>query len=771
MKQAEGSKFSRRGQLAVAGVTVLALSLAGIGIGSAASAGEAVRSGTFEIGAQVVNLNQGADTGVGKLQPAADAASVGMYGPQFDWPVIPLHTSFSRDGHLISYGTPVGNGNAQAGFMYDNWNPAGGFTAAAHSVSDAMIYDGFCSSSVTLADGRMLMVGGSTSNGVMIYDPFTRSHSMAPSLKKQRWYGTTLRLPNGKILAIGGIVPGRTNAYLTPDDSSLVATAPEIFDGSSWRVLSGADSTALFGAEQNRWWYPRSFNGPDGDVVGISGDRLWKLNTSGDGSVNQTGALPFSPGVAGSQVMYAPGKVLIAGGGQLENADQRTATKQSATVDFNSSSPEVESGAPMHFARNWLNLTVLPTGNVFANGGTIYGTAAGESNSVKQAEIWDPATGKWSLAARAQRTRTYHSVTALMPSGAVFTGGGGAAPSTDSNGVWGPENNLNGELYYPAYLFTDDGDGHSSWAKRPAITAISGDAQWNQAVQLEVGDSKIAGASLISLLSVTHSQNTDQRRVPLTFSQQGSVLSATLPSKNQLPPGDYELTVTDETGVPSAAQILTVRDGAPGLITVADLTVPTAPAMEDHSQQQPSGEPSAPVAPQAPSESAAPVPSTSPSSPPVSVTPAPSASAKQLALLKSGAKVILSSGSQRIGYSGSAVKLVKVKSSSTAFRWRVHVRKGEGAKTVAFESITKPGSYLVRDGSKPILAKKSKVKSFSSRAYFTVREGLGGTGVSLGQQVSGKVRYIVAKPKHTLAVQSPVASQKKAATLQVALRK
>nr|WP_255480488.1 AbfB domain-containing protein [Quadrisphaera sp. RL12-1S] len=152
-----------------------------------------------------------------------------------------------------------------------------------------------------------------------------------------------------------------------------------------------------------------------------------------------------------------------------------------------------------------------------------------------------------------------------MPSGAVFTGGGG---------VPGPEDNLNAELYYPAYLFTKGGDGVVRWASRPAITAISGSATYGGTIKLAIGDGRaIASASLTSMGDVTHGQDTDQRRVPLTTTQNGGTVSAALPaSVNTLPPGDYELTVVDRNGVPSAAQVLTLRNGAAGSVTVGSAT-------------------------------------------------------------------------------------------------------------------------------------------------------------------------------------------------------
>ena len=69
----------------------------------------------------------------------------------------------------------------------------------------------------------------------------------------------------GLVIAAYAIYVQFENAYLTPDDNSKVAETPEIGTGTgAWTALTGATSTNLFGAYDNRWWYPRAFNAPNG---------------------------------------------------------------------------------------------------------------------------------------------------------------------------------------------------------------------------------------------------------------------------------------------------------------------------------------------------------------------------------------------------------------------------------------------------------------------------------------------------------------------------
>lgn len=541
-------------------------------VSSAASAAPKIppaQSGSRVIGAKPIHLTQPGDPGLGHLTPTSDAARRGMFGPQVAWPIVAIHAALARSGHVISYGTPLGNGTTQGGVLFDSWDPAAGVGAKAHVQSDSMGYDSFCNSLVELADGDLLMVGGNSTMSTMTYDPASGEVMMGRDLNHQRWYATTLRLTSGKILVLGGTDYYNRHTVQGLPPKTTTGTTPEIGDGvHAWRSLPGAAVAAAFGATGSHWFYPRAFNGPHGQVVGISNNQLWTLNPAGKGQVRLMGKLPYKPAASGSQVMYQPGKVLVASGGTGGPESSGVASASAVTVDFNAAKPKVKRTQNVLYPGNWLNLTVLPTGEVLANGGTTVGTLP-ESRQLT-AEIWNPTTSKWRTAATAQRTRTYHSTSLLLPSGAVFTGGSGAAPHT-AGGTAPMENNLNAELYYPASLFEKSASGAVRWAPRPLITSISGSATYAGKVRLGIKSaSKIRKVSLISVPSVTHSQNTDQRRVPLTFTQRGAAVAVTLPSSvNTLPPGDWELTVVNAKGAPSPAQIITLRKGAPGLITPA----------------------------------------------------------------------------------------------------------------------------------------------------------------------------------------------------------
>ena len=138
--------------------------------------------------------------------------------------------------------------------------------------------------------------------------------------------------------------------------------------------------------------------------------------------------------------------------------------------------------------------------------------------------------------------RLYHSSALLLPDGRVLISGGGrfddVTVSTDQ---------FSGELFSPPYLFK---------GPRPVITSAPGALQYGQAFTVQTPDaSRVAKVSLVRFGSVTHSANTGQRYVTLSFTQAGSQsLTVTAPANADLAtPGNYMLFVVDTNGVPSVA--------------------------------------------------------------------------------------------------------------------------------------------------------------------------------------------------------------------------
>ncbi|MCS7194721.1 MAG: DUF1929 domain-containing protein [Meiothermus sp.] len=298
--------------------------------------------------------------------------------------------------------------------------------------------------------------------------------------------------------------------------------------------------------------------------------------------------------------------------------------------------PTMTPGPKMRYSRTHLDATLLANGDIFVNGGqqdggentqsipgyagrrptgarpVLSGTLAREwwpktvnpatvfniDLAVYQSEIWKrPAsggTGHFVLGPRAQRPRIYHSASLLLPDATVLTVGGGGCGECAGNfetggrdeGYYGrwygrPEkiNQKNHEIYYPAYLFKEDG----SLAPRPIIAGLEGLAPetdyptlaYNQRFTVRWAHPdparSIQKVTFVALGAPTHGFDQNQRYLELDFQQNGYTLTVRAPydgqygspspggARNIAPPGFYMLFLIDDKGVPSVARILRIR--------------------------------------------------------------------------------------------------------------------------------------------------------------------------------------------------------------------
>ena len=150
--------------------------------------------------------------------------------------------------------------------------------------------------------------------------------------------------------------------------------------------------------------YPQMFLAPNGKVFNSGPTQTTRyLDTAGSGTwsfvANRVG--PYRD--YGSAVMYAPGKILVMGGG-----DPPTNTAE--VIDLNQPSPTWRAVGSMAFARRQLNATLLPDGNVLVTGGTSSPGFNNPAGAVHAAELWDPTTEQWTtLASSSGIPRVYHS--------------------------------------------------------------------------------------------------------------------------------------------------------------------------------------------------------------------------------------------------------------------------------------------------------------------------------------------------------------------------
>ncbi len=455
--------------------------------------------------------------------PAAANNTVGAWSTVHSWPLIAVHAVLMPDGRVLSYGTTA-TGQQTGVFIYDVWDPAAGLNAGHLTMPNTTGTDLFCSSQVVVPQGNQVFIAGgdnwtgtgTTNTGNNNSNTFnynsntlTRNNDM----NRPRWYSSSIALPNGEIYIQGG--SGGTDR-------------PEIRGTNGvFRLLTGADTSGL------DFMFPRNFVAPDGRVFGFdSNGRMYYVNTSGAGSVSLGATFSGPTGSDSSAAMYRPGKILQFGGN----------SSSARVIDITGVAPVVSNTNSLSSQRRLVTATVLADGRVLATGGsTVWNEMTGVNYN---AEIWNPTTGQWLVGPPEALARMYHSTAVLMPDGSVLVAGGGAP---------GPQNNTNMEIYYPPYLYSAAG----AFATRPVINDAPSTIDIGETFGVGMGGTGAIGrVALIKSASVSHSWNTEQRFIELTFQQSGAQLTIQAPTHAaDAPPGFYLLFVLNAAGTPSIAKI------------------------------------------------------------------------------------------------------------------------------------------------------------------------------------------------------------------------
>jgi hypothetical protein len=343
-----------------------------------------------------------------------------------------------------------------------------------------------------------------------------------------RWYPSVTPMGSGEML----ITSGR-------------AAIPEVrqTDGTLRELSNASLSLPLFP------WFDvapdgRAFDsGPDPTMrsLATTGAGSWELWNSRD-SINRS---------YGGHAMYDVGKILVAGGGPSTNTAEE--------IDINGVTPTVTPTGSMAYGRRQNNLAVLADGTVLVTGGNSSGaTLVDLKAGVYPAELWSPATRKWTTLASMRVTRQYHSTALLLPDGRVLSAGGGICGRCDEVGYL----NKNAEIFSPPYLFANDGSG--ALAPRPTVAAAPSSVTESTQFTVSTPDAgSISKVALVRLGAVTHSNNMEQRYVPVPFTAASGTLTVTAPANaNIAPPGDYMLFLVNSAGVPSVAPIVNVAPPA-----------------------------------------------------------------------------------------------------------------------------------------------------------------------------------------------------------------
>lgn len=476
----------------------------------------------------------------GTATPPPPLNQTGQWSSVVNLPLVPVHAVTMRTGNVLM----------MDGWQYPNqtqvFNPT---TQALTQANNGFGLDLFCSGHVTLADGRVMVVGGDLapedgSKEATTFDPTSLTWNRLPDMNSPRWYPTATELGDGRVLVISGNTSNTT-----------WADTPEIYNptANTWTQLSNINTSQVHEEE-----YPLSFLLPSGKVVTMATSvaQSFLLDPAAQTWSAVGGATLYN----GSAAQYLPGKILYTGGGTPLNSTN-PANAKAQVIDFTSGTPTWQSVAPMNYARYTHTLTVLPDGKVLAVGGSNIMDDINSSVAVMPAEEWDPASNTWTTLASMAVPRMYHSTALLLPDGRVLVAGGG-----HDTGITAP-GEYSAQFYSPPYLFN---------GTRPTITSMPSSFNYGDTITIQTPDAASIGkVSLVSLGADTHTLDMNQHFVPLTYTAGNGTLTVSSPtSANVAPPGYYMVFIVNDSGVPSVASIVHIGAAVDSTPPTVSMTAP-----------------------------------------------------------------------------------------------------------------------------------------------------------------------------------------------------
>ena len=538
---------------------------------------------------------------------------IGQWSAPIDWNVTAIHSTLLPDETVMTFGTfaiyekekdkdlrsnkklTITDGteierdggshqweghDVNSAIDFDIWDPEKGVGEDSHILfKQPVVMDAFCTVVRVLDNNRVFFVGGNknektnlpdTQKQTMIYDVKNKKFELSKKLKFERWYGSAVITGDEKMFIFGGIDSTRK------DSSS--STTPEMIDlkniDQAWQALEQSESHDLFGDNdlQEEWNYPRAFLASDGNIVGISYNKIWVMDLKNNYRISKTGEIPLvksgisrisehsnsnqgdhkkdrlklltigSPvGHTNSIVMIEKDKVLVFGGKQM--GAEYSPSNNVLMIDFsNSFKPKIVKLKSMNFARCNGTATIMPDGNIFINGGTSYNDL---EFSVFTPEIYNPNTQTTKEMSKAYFRRNYHASSLLLPDGRILTAGGD---------VW------NAEIFYPPYLFTKDMNNKTVLAKRPEITNVEKKIKRGQNSTVSV-KGEVSKVTLISTGSTTHAQGSESkiRNIDFTKVSNDKIQINIDNNPNNMQNGNYLLFVLNSKGTPSKGRIIFIN--------------------------------------------------------------------------------------------------------------------------------------------------------------------------------------------------------------------
>jgi uncharacterized protein YjbI with pentapeptide repeats/N-acetylneuraminic acid mutarotase len=286
------------------------------------------------------------------------------------------------------------------------------------TLTDALNTPRFGHTATLLPSGQVLVAGlGEVGVPTELYNPVTGQWTLTGALNTPRAFHTATLLPSGQVLVAGG-------GQFSPTGFNFVGTA-ELYDPATGQwTLTGALNMA-------RMLHTAALL-PSGQVL-VAGGGVpfgaidpWvnslasaELYDPATGQWTLTGALNM-PRFGHTATLLRSGQVLVAGGTDAALGQQGYLYPTAAELYDPATGQWTLTGA-LHTARFAHTATVFPSGQVLVAGG--FGSDPSQS-VLASTEVYNPVTGQWTPTAVALNTPRANHTATLLPSGRVLVAGG-----------------------------------------------------------------------------------------------------------------------------------------------------------------------------------------------------------------------------------------------------------------------------------------------------------------------------------------------------------
>ena len=271
-----------------------------------------------------------------------------------------------------------------------------------------------------LPDGKVLIAAGGTTNAEL-YNPATRSFAPTAKMPLAVSGATATLLPNGKVLVAGGVHGFHqvTNAELyDPATGTWAATgAMNVARSGQTATLLRSGEVLIAGGGCNGSGYGCDAGSFE---AALSSAELYNPAT---GTWKKTG--PMKDGREDfTATLLKNGQVLAAGG--FNNCDDDFCSDINTAELYNPATGKWTQTGSMQGAREQQSATLLNNGQVLVAGGLNEGGFCCSQFEYSSAELYNPAIGTWAPTASMAAKHAGQTAT-LLPDGWVVVAGGGTS--------------------------------------------------------------------------------------------------------------------------------------------------------------------------------------------------------------------------------------------------------------------------------------------------------------------------------------------------------